>query len=319
MTMVKGSLLVKVENMELSNIPADSRDQAVCDFHRMKTDAERKHDCFYALSELFSHQFSYGDFYKGLLYRSWPEFHANQILGSISQKTYQLIQSFSQCIQLLTLDSENDFKQKEFPQAYTGYCNPKEYVEFVGNMPTWEEWHRKWYTTHPQEIDWKGMANDWLPRLDLILDILKRELQTMFVEKGFTHKEAKQKVNAIADDNIVHEFHDQVMKHKGDTLEGYASQIGGEICRSNYYTFEKELSSLEQQKAGSLREIYSIVNKNGQEQFISIDFAHGMFEFLDVNGHHVGEFRFDGSLNSPAEVDHGLKCLEHWRKRWGGK
>ena len=98
---------------------------------------------------------------------------------------------------------------------------------------------------------------------------------------------------------------------------GYASKIGGEICRCNYYTYEAELSDMERQFAKSIREIYSIVNKGGLEQFISIDFGHGMFEFHDKNGEHQGEFRFNGTLNSGVEADHRLKSLEQWRKEKG--
>lgn len=317
MPAVKGSLLVTAEAMELASISADSRDRAVGDFHRMKTEAERRHDCFYALQELYDHQFSYGDFYTGLLYRAWPDFHADHVLAVISQKTHQLIQAFSQCPLLLPLNSEADLQQKEKPHAHTGYCNPQGHVDYVGNMPTWEKWHREWYTAHPQEIDWSSATNGWLPRQDLILDILKRELQAKFMEDGIKLEEAKQAVDAIAQANIANEFHDKVMKHKGETLAGYASQIGGEICRCNYYTYEAELSDMERQYAKSMREIYSIVNKDGRQLFISIDFGHGMFEFLDENGDHKGEYRFDGSPNSGVEADHGLKCLAHWRKKMG--
>jgi hypothetical protein len=317
MTAVKGSLLVTAEGMELAHVADVSRDQAVGDFHRMKTEAERQHDRFYALIDLFSHQFSYGDFYTGLLFRPWSDFHADHILSSISQKTYQLLQSFSQCIMLHSIDNEAVFMQKEKPHAHTGYCNPNNYEDYVGCESEWEEWHRKWYTAHPEDIDWSIASSDWLPRQDLILEILKRELQAKFVEDGLTPEAAEQKVAFIADKKIVHEFHDKVMGHKGDALEGYASQIGGEICRCNYYTYEAELSDLERKYAKSLREIYSIVNKDGKMQFISIDFSHGMFEFHDENGMHQGEFRFDSSPNSGIETDHSLKCMDLWHKQIG--
>lgn len=317
MAVVKGSLLVTAEGMELAGIPAESRDQAVGDFHRMKTEAERRHDRFFALQELFSHQFSYGDFFTGFLYRPWADFHADQVLASISQKTHQLIQTFSQCTMLLPLDSEADFRQKEQPHAHTGYSNPQGHADYVGRLPAWEEWHREWYSAHPQEIDWSDATNDWLPRQDLILEILRRELRIKFVEEGLKPEKAQQTVDAIADGNIVHEFHDKVMGHKGLAIEGYASQIGGEICRCNYYTYEAELSDLERQYAKSMREIYSIVNKEGKDQFISIDFGHGMFEFHDENGEHLGEFRFNGTSNSGVEAGHRLKRLEQWRKMMG--
>lgn len=315
---MKGSLLVTAEAMELASIPAESRDQAVDDFHRMKTEAERRHDQFYALQELFSHQFSYGDFYNGLIYRAWPDFHADKVLASISQRTYQLIHAFSQCVMMfMPLNSEADFQQKEQPHAHTGYCNPQGLAGYVGNMPAWEEWHREWYRTHPQEIDWSHATNDWLPRQDLVLGILRRELKVKFVEEGMEPEEAELAVATIGDESVAHEFHDRVMKHKGGVMGGYALEIGGEICRCNYYNYESELSDMERQYAKSMRQIYSIVNKNGKEQFISIDFGHGMFEFHDENGEHQGEFRFNGTLNSGIEADHGLKSLAQWRKKTG--
>lgn len=317
MAAVKGSLLVTAAGMDLSKVADGSRDRAVGDFHRMKTEAERQHDQFYALPELHTHQFSYGDFYAGFLYRSWPEFHADKVLASISQNTHQLIQAFSQCVRLYPVTSEAGFMQKQEPRAHSCYCNPQGYADYVGCITAWEEWHSVWYTAHPQDIDWNVAKNDWFPRQDLIIMILRRELQVKFVENGLAPEKAKQEVDAIAESQVVNDFHKQVMGHKGNALEGYASRIGSEICRCNYYTFEKELSSLEHQNAGSLREIYSIINRQGKIQFISIDFKHGMFEFHNENGDHLGEYRFDGSPNSGVEVDHGLKCLEQWRKKTG--
>lgn len=317
MAAVKGSLLVTAEGMDLTKVADGSRDQAVGDFHRMKTEAERRHDKFYALPELFAHQFSYGDFYAGFLYRSWPEFHADKVLASISQNTHQLIQAFSQYVGLYAVASEADFMHEQEPRAHSGYCNPQGYADYVGCMSAWEEWHREWYAAHPQVIDWSVATNDWLPRQDLIMAILKRELRVKFEEDGLEPERAKQEVDAIAESQVVNDFHEQVMRHKGDALEAYASRIGGEICCCNYYTFEKELSSMEHQNADSLREIYSIINRQGRIQFISIDFKHGMFEFHNEHGDHLGEYRFDGSSNSGAEADHGLMCLEQWRKKTG--
>ena len=68
MAAVKGSLLVTAEGMELVHVADDSRDQAVGDFHRMKTEAERHHDRFYAFcSVINSHMvISIRDCYTGL-------------------------------------------------------------------------------------------------------------------------------------------------------------------------------------------------------------------------------------------------------------
>ena len=312
-----GNLLVTAEGMEIAHVVHAQRDRVVCDFFSMKAEAERYGDHFYALNALFSQQFSYGDFYTGFLYRPWDDFHADKVLSGISQNTHQLIQSFSQNIMMKPLDREEEFVKTDEPRAHTGYFNAQGYCDFVGCQPEWEEWHRCWYAAHPSDIDWGRVDNEWLPRQDLILRVLKRELLRKFAEDGLKPEDAKLKLAGIADKDVANLFHEQVMRHKGSQLEAYASKVGGEICRCNYYTYEAELSDLERQYAKSLREIYSIVNRSGKRQFISIDFGHGMFEFHNENGEHQGEFRFDGSYNSPAEIDHGIKCMEQWHKQTG--
>ena len=314
----KGNLLLTEEGLETAHIPEGEREGAIVEFYSMKSLAERRHDRFYVLASVYSHAFSYGAFYPNFYNMSWEEFKSNQSLKGIGQRAFDLMQGFCQNPNTGTLSDEVAFSAKDEPRAFTGYSNPGALAEFVGDRTAWDAWHREWYTTHPLDIDWTEAINDWLPRQDLILEILQRELLAKFIEAGSEKEDAKKKLAGIADKNIVHEFHKQVMAHKGDALEGYASKIGGEICRCNYYTYESELSKLEQQHAsGSLREIYSIVNKDGMLQFISIDFGHGMFEFHDENGDHKGEYRFDGSPNSGSEADHGLKCLAQWRKKMG--
>ena len=146
--------------------------------------------------------------------------------------------------------------------------------------------------------------------------ILKRELLAKFKETK-TPEESQELLEKITDNNVVHEFHRLVMGRQGDAIGGNASSIGGEICRCNYYTYEAELSDFERQYAKNPIEIYSIINRNGKRQFISIDFHHGMFEFHDETGAHLGEYRFDGSFNSNAEADHSLKCMEQWHRQTG--
>lgn len=312
-----GNLLLTEESLETVHIPEDNREGAVVEFYRMKSEAERCHDRFYVLASVYGHSFSYGAFYPNFCNMSWEEFQSHQSLKGIGQRAFDLMQGFCQNPSAGTLNDKTSFSAKEEPRAITGYSNPGEHAGFVGDRTAWESWHREWYTAHPSDIDWTGAINDWLPRQDLILEILKRELLAKFIGDGCEKEDAKRKLAGIADKNIVHEFHKQVMAHKGDALEGYASKIGGEICRCNYYIYEAELSNLERQYAKSMREIYSIVNKDGKRQFISIDFGHGMFEFHNENGEHQGESRFDGSYNSPKEIDHGFKCMEQWHKQTG--
>lgn len=316
MAKTKGSLLVTADGMELAHVDREVQDEVVGDFFKMKTEAERCHDRFYTLPDLYTHQFSYGDFITGFMYREWPSFHADEALANIQQKTHQLIQAFAQCPMLMEVDSVGSFAEKEEPQAHSGFCNLQGFSDFVGNTDAWESWHRDWYTAHPETIDWSKFESNWLPRQDMILDILRCEVKKK-MENEHGRDEAERLFKQIADAEMVHVFHRDVMGHKGDEKEGYASAIGGEICRCNYYAYEAELSNMERQYAKSIRQIYSIVNKEGKLQFISIDFGHGMFEFHDENGRHQGEYRFDGSYNSGIEEDHSLKCIEQWRKQTG--
>ena len=306
---IKGSLLVTTDGLETACIAEVDRDRKVRDFYDMKSEAERHHDQFYALEAVFSHPFSYGSFYPGFVNMSWSEFKACETLKGISETTFEMMQSFCQQPVINSLSDEGAFLLKEKPQSHTGYSNPSLQADFVNSLADWEEWHRNWYAGHQELIDWEEGRSNWLPRIDLVHSILRRELRQALGQAA---------ADLIRNSDVVNAFYEKVMKHVGPGIEAYASKIGGEVCRCNYYVAERELSRMEQQASGySLREIYSIINRDGQQQFISIDFKHGMFEFHDQSGIHLGEFRFDGSFNSQAEADHSLRCIQEWHKRTG--
>lgn len=305
---MKGSLLVTKNELETNQIPPNNRDDVIVGFYLMKTEAERHGDRFYTTKDVYEHPFSYGTFYPEFINLSWRDFQAFDSLKGISQKTYELMLSFCQCTGFTTLATDLEFSTKEVPHARSGYSNPMMVDCFVNDLNGWEEWHREWYASHQEQIDWNDSPNNWLPRIDLINKILRRELVSCLGEE---------EVERISEGTIVNVFYNHVMKHKGAETHAYAKKIGSEVCLCNYYVFEHELSSLEHQASGSLRAIFSIINREGQRQFISIDFKHGMFEFLDRKGKHVGEFRFDGSPNSGEEEDHSLRCLHEWHKQTG--
>ena len=296
------------EGLETAGIDEKDRDGKVLGFYYMKSEAERHNDRFYALVSVFSHPYSYGAFYPSFVNLSWQEFQACETLKGISETTFEMMQAFCQHPGIEALQDDESFLQKEEPHAHTGYYNSTQKEDFVNNIADWEEWHRKWNVCHQELIDWNGVSNDWLPRLDLVHCILRRELRSVLGEE---------RADLIGDSDVVTEFYDKIMKHKGCNIAAYASTIGREVCLSNYYIAEKELSRMEHHAANSLREIYSIVNRHRRRQFISIDFLHGMFEFHDEHGTHLGEFHFDGSFNSKAEVDHSLRCLEQWHRQTG--
>lgn len=316
----KGSLLITNDGLEIIHIPEKEREKAIIEFYDMKQMAERHHDRFYALSSIYSHSFSYGNFYPNFYNMSWKEFHACESTKVIGETTFQLMQSFCQYPNVTELEDEATFQTKTQPRTFTGYGNPTTQSDLVSNKETWEEWHRKWYSTHPKEIEWESESNTMFPRPSLIISILKRELSIKIreLENERNSSSEYKKINEILSGNnnieIVNAFHKYVMRHKGNELVSYAHRIGEEICISNYYTYEKRLSGLESQSAKSMREIYSIENKERQKQYISIDFKHGMFEFHNANGEHLGEYRFDGSFNSKAESDHSFKCINQLHK-----
>lgn len=301
-----GNLLLTEEGMETALIPEKEREKAVLEFYNMKYEAERHHDRFYALSSVYGHDFSYGVFYPNFYNMTWAEFKACPSLKGIGQCAYDLMQGFCQNPNVVPLDDVMAFAEKDEPRAYTGYSNPKSYPEFVGDRSVWETWHREWYANHQEQIDWSEAENDWLPRPDLARGIMRRELINTL---------GRDKAVMIADSDVATLFHENVMKHQGDNLEAFALTIGGEICLCNYYVHERELSVMEHRQTNSLRGIYSIVNRHGQRQFISIDFRHGMFEFHNKRGVHLGEYRFDGSFNSGPDERHSLRCIEEWERQ----
>lgn len=303
---VNGSLLVTTEGLETSCIIDAERDGVVSRFYEMKFEAEHKNDHFYVLESVYRHSFSFGRFYPEFVNMSWSEFRACETLKGISQTTFQMMQSFCKNPSFETLGSEDEFRERSEPHAQSGYINSNEAEDFVNNVKSWEDWHRRWYCCHQEQIDWQGAGSNWFPRMDLILMVLRREL---IAELGQVI------ADTVADSDLVSVFYERVMRHKGCETEAYASKIGGEVCLCNYYVYEPELSKMEQDTARSTRRIYSIVNCQKKTQFISIDFVHGMFEFHNEHGDHLGEYRFDGSFNSCAVADHSLHNVKLWRKR----
>ena len=77
----------------------------------------------------------------------------------------------------------------------------------------------------------------------------------------------------------------------------------------NGYTHDVGLSAAEHDASNAPRRIYTIVNRNRNKQHVSLDFGHGMFEFYDHQGIHLGERRYDGSFNSEADASHNLKTI----------
>lgn len=287
-----GYIKIISEGMDTDKIEEKERDNAVLDFFIMKNTAESAKDSFFVSSSFYSHVFSYGNFYLDFVYQTWDAIQKTPSLKGIKQTTMQYVLNSLQCF---PKEIENAvFHQLDEPRTIAGFKQPQVLPEYIYNKKRWQIWRNNWFVNHQDKIDWSEATNDLFPLPKIIESILKREL----TKHKLTH-----------DTDFVTQFHDKVMKHKGRDLVAYAEEIGAEICKSNYYVYESDLSKNEQKVSRSLRKIFSIKNKEKKKQYISIDFAHGMFEFFDEHGQHKGEFRFDGSFNSESEDDHSLKTL----------
>ena len=300
MKLTDGHILIITEGLETADIPQNARNKAVVDFFDMKTIAEREGDTIYGEQGIFTNIFSYGQFYPGFVNMTWKEFNTKDSLKGIDEKTYELLQTFSQYPRVKICNDRGLFATTYLHPTHAGYRLPICLPNYIYNPNSRNQWHEQWYAEHQQNIIWPN-DNNWLPRRDKAISILKRELSLHGKDIPLSEKD------------IATAFHDKVMRHKGPEIKAYADAIGTEICQSNYYYKENDLSKMESYAHNSPRKIFSIINQNGNYQFISIDFAHGMFEFCNSTGSHQGEYRFDGTPNSTAEPEnHSLTCLDTW-------
>lgn len=244
-----------------------------------------------------AHTFSFGDYQT--IYLNWANFKSKSSLEGISQRTYQLMHNVIMSHPKLGTEIMNE----EWDQIVAHKCNyglPNlGCADYVSNQ---EEWHNDrilFFTDHHDLIIWDDV-DGFLPNKEYSSHLLYTELQ----------------LHACASDikiddyqSIAIRFHDKVMRHKGPGIKAYTEEIGCKICCANFYVYEDLLSREEKRACGSARSIFSIINKDGNKQYISLDFKHGFFEFFDHHGVHLGEYNFNGFKNSPAEDSHHLKTI----------
>ena len=175
MNPVKGHLLVTEAGLETVSIDKAERNKCVLDFFSMKEHAEREHDRFYALESLYSHNFSYGLFYQNFANLSWEDFHNCKSFEGISQATHQLLTGFCQNLRFKSIGSRVDFESLSEPRTESGFKNNNQ-INFVYDIASWEDWHNEWYRSNQDKIDWSLANNDWMPRPDRIITILREEL-----------------------------------------------------------------------------------------------------------------------------------------------
>lgn len=323
-----GNILITQEGVETSTIEEKSRDESLRNFYEMIDKAKLSGDSCFMTEEAYCHTYSYGNPYPAFINLSWDEFRQIESLKGISQTTYDYITNNFWQIYPEQVANEKEFEEQNLPKGKGGFEHSDSLGDFLCNSPRWEEWHRDHLTNHPEDIKWEK-SSPFIPNVKAVSEILQEEIW------DYIRREYKEHINEadkeriwsklLADDKVYHEnedatqpikqnatvlfFHRVVLTSMDhEAMTAYCKKIGKKVCLANYYYHEKELSSREQRACGSLRQIYSIV-KNGEKQYISLDFHKGMFEFHDSTGRHLGEFLFDGSWNKRAEEDHDLRTL----------
>lgn len=201
---------------------------------------------------------------------------------------------------------------------------------YSGDRETWHEHRLTHYAAHNDQIDWSDRTGsptlEFIPNRIRTDELLRREIEhhaecvaheETYV-KGVGEAErrertAKRKHELLKEwegEKIEVVFHREVMTDRYGSLAGRAGEIGEKVCKANFYTFEPAISSKESKMVGgSMRKIYSLTGHGGRKQYISIDFKHGMLEFHDYRGTHLGEYRFNGEFNSEADPTHDLKSV----------
>ena len=251
-------------------------------------------------------QYSFGSL-QTLLYSEWSDFENNPALKGIGLNTYQRLVD---CFMVNPCPKEmNGLAFKAFlkRKGYIGLAKfgiPAILQPYTYDYQSYNNWQADWYRMNPSDITWSA-DSPFLPNMEYVEKVLEDELIKAGIYKYTVGDVQDSRVHKLA---IA--FHDKVMRMEGDKLRAYTQEIGGKICLGNAYTFEKQLSENERKACGKVRSIYSI-EKNGVKQYISLDIGHGMFEFHDKSGTHLGEFHFDGSFNKPADPtgDHDLKTI----------
>ncbi len=303
-----GNLLFIIRGMEVSAVPEDQRDNSVKELAEVVSYAHKESDKCCMEKGMGKHEFKYGNFFLDFVYAEWSRLCKKDELKGIQQKTLQLLQNT--CADKPSLGKEispEEFDSYEMPSARAGLNIPDIGIkDYIYNYPDWKNKKLGYLQLHQNEIDWKKAENNFLPFRSFSDNILVEEIKRHGMEKELKDGEATDS-HAIA--NV---FHEKIMRNKGNALFVYAREIGERICFANAYIFDDKLSRAESKATKQNRYIYRLLNSDKEMQYISIDTRHGMFEFHDKNGDHLGEYRFNGEFNSGAESDHSLKSI---RKR----
>ena len=292
-----------IDGVETADIAGEARDGAFYEWGLLVDFFHQTGVTVVKQEGMDGHSFSYGSIYD-LLYGSWPVFCQKTSLKGISQRTYQMIAPLlMQHPSVGGEISEAEWNRTEHPKASYGMREDVQEAPYVTTVRGWQEARARYYASHQGEYVWQDADDEFLPNRQLSDKLLEDEIKKY--DCGGEYEKMRHERNALAT-----VFHKHVMGKKGPALMAYTEEMGSLVCESNYYQYEKELTAREHALTGGKRKIYSIINRENRKQYISLDFRHGMMEFHDCNGKHLGEFRFTGEKNAEAEDSHDLQALK---------
>ncbi len=196
---------------------------------------------------------------------------------------------------LLSMSNDYDFLHL--------YFFKKTYLNeiFYGEIPfirfkDWEIWKKiniDWYKCIEDKEIWKKIKTEfynnskykdfdwekWQPNKDFPNNLLPfRALSDLFTVDNWQDFREKIKKNAPEKISII-------------------SKMAKIVATINGYTFEKDISKLNAQKSGKIREIYSAGESN-HKIYLSADFESGGFEVFSYNATWLGEYSFSGEVTS---------------------
>lgn len=289
---------------------------AVYDFASMVKEADACKDTLYYDSDEWEEFYAYGydpknDYWNGLGSRDF------QLLFNISNPVFSPI----------PVGEIDNWTTKPMPRTLGGFkCDECPSSDYIYDKQTIEDWHKEWFKSHPEKIDWSNSPNKVLPEYKRTIDILRESLYEVQNRpetiKGLTHPELLElkslKIYELSPESVVSLFYKLIMNHKNATEEkiAYTKEIGKKICAVNYYKQEDELKRLETDHGNKCVEMVFSIKLDGKYQFLSVDKRHGTFELCNDDGTHLGEVTFDGSFSKKPDGDHSLKCVAEWRKNF---
>lgn len=292
------------EGLEVSDISDDMFVTVFDDFICFLEIQEKYGEVMYWESSLAVHDFSYGNYFNDLLGAAWNTFSQNKAFKQVSQNQHQLFvatrgQLF--CANEITQASWDTIKP---PKAYAGFKKELEYAPYIYSKKTWMEWRVESF----QHLDYFQSTSScderYLPNVEfsnLFLSYIvscEKDLELSITESALLESILPTDTKYIVD-NVFYPKMMKVMRPK--EREAFITFIGGLICLMNGYKYEVELSNKEEKRCKSKRKIYSKLETPRHKQYISLDFKHGMFEYHDHHGKHLGEYRFNGIFNKDGD------------------